>query len=231
MKILLSTILWDLKLQIRNNILTVAIVIAVLYTSIFLLLNLKGYDDILAALIFSDPAVMGFLFIGVLVLFEKNANTLEALVVTPAKIWHYLFAKAISLSIIALIICFAMVFAGHGFNLNYGYFILAALLSSILYILIGFIGVARVNSFNQYIIIIPLFLTPIFLPYLNFFNVTDTYLFYIIPTQASLLLFKAAFSEIGVFDIIYSISYLIVCIYISYRLAKKQFIKYIIGRS
>ena len=228
MKTLLSTIIWDLKLQVRNNILTVAIIIAALYTGIFFAFNLKGHDDILVALIFSDPAVMGFIFIGVLVLFEKGANTLQALVVTPIKIWQYLFSKAISLTLIALIICFAMIFAGHGFKLNYLYFTLASFLTSVLYVLIGFIGVAKIKTFNQYIIIIPVFLAPAVLPMLNFFEVTNTYLFYIFPTQASLILFKGTYERIGLFDLFYSITYLVIWILFTYYLASKQFDKHLI---
>ena len=149
MRTLFTTIWWDLKLQARNNIITIAVIIAALYTGIFYLLNLKGFDDILIALILTDPAFMGFIFIGVIILFEKSANTLEALVVTPIKTWQYIFSKAISLTLIALIICFAMMFAGHGFKLNYIYFTTAATLTSILFVLIGFIGVVKVKSFNQ----------------------------------------------------------------------------------
>ncbi len=228
MRILINTIIWDLKLQVRNNIFTIAIIVAAIYTGIFLGFKLKGNDDILSALIYSDPAFMGFLFIGVLVLFEKGANTLQALVVTPVKIWHYLFSKAISLTLIALIICFAMAFAGHGFNFNYLYFILGTFLSSVLFVFIGFIGVAKVNTFNQYIVIIPLFLAPIALPFLNFFGATDILWFYIIPTQASLLLFRAAFSQISLFETIYAIIYLCFSIAVTYVIAKRLFIKYVI---
>lgn len=230
MKTLFNTIIWDLKLQVRNNILTVAVVIAAIYTGVFFLLDLKGNDDVLIILIFTDPAMMGFLFMGVLFLFERSANTLEALVVTPVKIWQYIFSKAISLTLIALIVCFAIVFAGHGFAINYIFFFLASFLTSILFILLGFIGVVQIHTFNQYILIIPSFFTPFSLPLLNFFEITNTYLLYIIPTQASLLLFKASFENIPVFDIIYSIIYLIIWIILAYYFAHKQFIKKIIRR-
>ena len=230
MKILFKTIIWDLKLQVRNNILTVAIIIAAIYVGIFLLLNLKGNDDILIVLIFTDPVMLGFLFMGVLFLFERGSNTLEALVVTPVKIWHYLFSKAISLTLIALIICFAIVFAGHGFSINYINFFLASFLTSILFIFLGFIGVLQIHTFNQYILIIPLFFAPFSLPMLNFFEVTNTYLLYIFPTQASLLLFTASFENIPVFDTIYSVTYLTIWIFVAYFFAHKQFIKKIIRR-
>lgn len=228
MKTLFKLIYWDLKIQARNGIITVALVIAVIYTGLFLLFGLKHNDKVLIAILFSDPTFMGFIFTGVLVLFEKNANTLQALVVTPVKIWQYLFSKVISLTLIALIICFAMVFAGHGFRLNYFYFIVATFLSSALFIFLGFIGVAKVKTFNQYIIVIPLFFLPLILPYLNFFEITNTYWFYVLPTQASFILFQAAFERMSAAEMIYAIVYLGFTIAITYYFSKKLFIKHII---
>lgn len=228
MRTLSKLILWDLKLQVRNNILTVAVFIAAFYMALFLLLGLRGKDKILIALIFSDPTFLGFIFTGVLILFEKSANTLQALIVTPVKIWQYLFSKAISLTIITSIICFAMVFASHGFQFNYLYFLAATFLSSVLFIFLGFIGVARVKTFNQYIIVIPLFITPLILPYLNFFGVTNTLWFYLLPTQASFILFQGAFEKVTLPEALYSFGYLTFSIWITYRISKQLFMKYIV---
>lgn len=228
MKTLLRLIYWDLKLQAKNGILTVSVIIALFYTGLFLLLNLKGNDKVLIAILFSDPTFMGFIFTGVLVLFEKSANTLQALVVTPVKIWQYLFSKAISLTFIALIICFAMVFASHGFNFNYFFFIAATFLSSVLFVFLGFVGVSKIKTFNQYIIVIPLFLMPLVLPVLNFFEVTDTLWLYIIPTQASFILFQGAFEKISPAEVIYALVYLVFAIGLVYYISKRLFLKHII---
>lgn len=228
MKTLIKLIFWDLKIQVRNGIVTVAVVIAAIYTGIFYLSGLRGNNEILVALIFSDPTFMGFIFTGVLVLFEKSSNTLQALVVTPVKIWQYFFAKAISLSLIALIICFAMVFAGHGFRLNYASFLAATFLSSVLFVFLGFIGVAKVKTFNQYIIVIPLFIAPLSLPYLNYFGLTDSWWFYILPTQGSFILFRGAFESISTGEVIYALLYLSFSIGISYFISKRLFMKHIV---
>lgn len=228
MKILFKMILWDLKIQARNNILTVALIIAAIYTAVFYILGLHGSDKILIALIFSDPTFMGFIFTGVLVLFEKSSNTLQALVVTPVKIWQYFFSKAISLTLLALIICLAMVFAGHGFRFNYFYFIAATFLSSILFIFLGFVGVAKVKTFNQYIIVIPLFFAPLNLPFLNFFGVTDSLWFYLLPTQASFILFRGAFEIITWGEALYAFVYLSFSIWTAYFFSKRLFLKHII---
>jgi fluoroquinolone transport system permease protein len=228
MKALFRSVAWDLKLQARNNILTVAIIIAAIYTGCFLGFNLKGHDDILVALIFSDPTFMGFIFTGVLVLFEKSENTLQALVVTPLRIGQYLWSKAISLTMVSLVVCFAMIIAGHGFRFNWITFFSACFLSSVFFIFLGFIGVASVKTFNQYIIVLPVFMAPLSLPFLNYFGVTHTLWFYLLPTQASLILFQASFEKVPWGELAYAYGYLVVAIGFVYWFSKKKFVKHLI---
>lgn len=208
MNTLLNLIKIDLKLLIKYNLLSVSIFISGIYILIFKIFDVGSYHPLVSAIIFSDPAMLGFIFIGVMVLFEKQQNTLQALSVCPVKLEKYIWSKAISLTILALPICFGIVFSAHGFNFNYFAFITAMLLSSVLFALLGFIGVARVQTFNQYIIIIPLFLAPAIIPLLALFDLWFHPLFYLIPTQASLLLFKAVFEPIQPLEWIYSITYL-----------------------
>lgn len=223
MKKLLATVKWDLTLAVKYNIVAVAILVTIVYTVLFKVFSFNRFDDLLIILIFSDPVMLGFVFIGVLVLFEKGANTLQAVVVTPLKAWQYLWSKTISLTLIAAVCSLVMAIVGHGWKFHYLYLALAVLLSSALFVMIGFIGVARVSTFNQYIIIVPLFLTPMILPFLNFFGVTNTYWFYLIPSQASLILFRAAFKSGSTLEIAYAILYLGMCTALAYSLARKSF--------
>ena len=73
-KRLLGTVLWDLRLQVKYQILTVAVIVTALYISIFKLLVRGEFDELLVLLIFTDPAMLGFIFIGALVLFEKSSK-------------------------------------------------------------------------------------------------------------------------------------------------------------
>ncbi len=231
MKRLVRTIFWDLRLEWQYQIITVATIVTALYVLVFL--NIPGeFKQILVIIIFSDPALLGFTFIGGLVLFEKSAGTLQALVITPLRIWQYLWAKTISLTLIALPCCLAMAWAGHGWEIQYLYFLSGVVLTSCLFVLVGFVGVARVKTLNQYLMIFPFFLTPFFLPLLNFFEVTDTLWFYIIPSQASLILLKAGFSVgIASAEIIYAMVYLLICIGLAYYFARFSYIKYIIQKA
>lgn len=227
MKMLLNTIGWELRLQIRYHIVTITALVTISYAAIFYFLPMKGYEKILITLIFSDPAMLGFMFIGVLVLFEKGANTIHALVITPLKPSVYIWAKAFSLTLISIPAGFIMAIIAHGWDFNYLYLLLGIIYSSFLALLIGYIGVSRVRTLNQYLMILPFFLTPLILPLLNFFHLTDSWLLYFIPTQAALNLFEAAFtgfSQTG--DILYAVFYPVPWIWILFIQAKKAFIKY-----
>ena len=221
---------WDLRVALRYNIITVTIVITILYTLIIKLIPGGEITEVLATLIFSDPTMLGFIFIGAIILFEKDANTLQALSVTPIYAWQYLWSKAIALTLIALFCSCGIAIAGHGVHVNFLWLILATTLSSFLFIFIGIIGVSRVKSFNHYIILIPLFLLPTVLPLIDFYDIYKSWIFYLIPTQGSLLLFRAAFEGGTPFDIIYSFGMLGISIYISYKLAEKHFLNYLTGK-
>ena len=228
---LLGTVLWDLRLQVKYQILTVAAIVTALYIALFKLLVREEFDELLILLIFTDPAMLGFIFIGALVLFEKSSNTLDALVVTPLRMQEYLISKAISLSIIATVCALLMAIAGHGINFNYLPFIYSVLMTSAIVTLLGFYGASRINSFNQYFILIPIFLTPLALPLLNLFGITDSLFLYALPTQATLNLLRASFHPIPAGDMLYSLTFLPLFLVLSYFLAAHAFKRHILVSS
>ena len=227
-KRLLRNVLWDLYLQVRYQILTVAVILTILYILIFKLVVRGEFDEILILLIFTDPAMIGFIFIGALVLFEKGSNTLDALVVTPLRVSEYLMSKVISLGLISTVCALVIMIAGHGFRLHYGLYLYSVFMTSGIVTLLGFAGASRVRSMNQYFIIIPQFLAPLALPLLNFFGLTDTWLLYILPSQATLNLLWASIHPIPVVDMVYSLIYLPAWFLFSYWFAAYSFRKYIL---
>lgn len=201
----------DMILITRNRILHIAALITALYAGILQVLPENNFITVMITLIFTDPVTLGFMFIGVMVLFEKGGNTLQALSVTPVRAEEYLWSKAITLTLVALVASVLMALAGVGLQFQPGFLIAVVVFSSILFVFIGFIGVSKVKTFNQYFIVIPVFMVPGFLPFLNFFNITDTWLWYLLPTQASLVLFSAAFETtvtLSRVEIIYALLYL-----------------------
>ncbi len=226
MKKLLKITLWEFVLQVRQHIITVVAAITLIYSLAFIFFDNLPTNFIIL-LISTDPTMLGFLFIGVLILFEKDSKTIEAVVITPIKKSEYLLAKIISLTGIALVASLIMAFASQK-EINFFVFSLAVLLSSAHFLLIGFLGAVRVKTINQYIFILPFSLIPLMLPLLNFFEFTDSVLLYIFPFQACLLLFEAAFDSILLWQWIYALLYLPLSTIGLYFLALKFYDKYLI---
>lgn len=227
MKKFKKTLVWDLKLLVRYQILTIALVVTVGYVVLFT--GAKAYlaESVVTMLIFSDPAMLGFMFIGALVLFEKSAQTLSAITVTPLRTSQYLWSKVFALTIMAIPCSIAMALVGLQ-GVQWHWLLLAVVLSSALYTLIGFIGVLRVKTLNQYLIVIPLFMIPLCVPLLGWLNITpEFYGYYLVPTQASLILFKASIGQVAPWQLVYALTYLALTIWQAYRVAKRTFIKYV----
>jgi fluoroquinolone transport system permease protein len=222
-KRLASLMKLDAILIVRNKILLVTLVITALYAAIFQVLPETHFHTVVTLFIFTDPVMLGFLFIGVMMLFEKQGNTLQAMIVSPVSPGEYIASKAITLTILALLSALVMGFAAVGFHFHILFMGLAVVLSSLLFIFFGFVAVSKVQTFNQYFIVIPLFMIPCFLPLLNYFGITNTIVLYVIPTQASLILFEAAFNtEVALDDKIYALVYLPLSLFPAFALAKRM---------
>ena len=226
---------WELVLLYRYKIIHISILSVVLYfLTTQAVQSLKGQTQVHSLLLFFDPALIGIMFVGALVLFEKSENVLQALVITPMKTDDYLLSKIISLttlSVISATIFMALMIIFN--NISFDLFFLATgiILTSVMLILFGFILVSRVNSINGYLLGLGLgFIILTFPPLLQLFGIYDSPVFYIWPTEASFILFDGVFNSarLETWEIAYGIFYQIFWIVLFYYLAKKAFYKYIV---
>lgn len=217
----------DFRLLNRNRIIQISVLVTIIYIAVFKGLSAFGnMDQLLVLVIFNDPALLGFLFIGVITLFEKNENTIQVLAVTPFNEKNYILSKSISLTVIALVCCLAMAIAADGFNFNMIHFILASVLTSMLFSFLGFIAVSGENSFNKYILKALGYLVLLSLPFTGYFGLTEFYWFVLFPTQPAIDLFHASFDEtMSAGRIFYAYSGLIVWCLVSYYIALKSITK------
>lgn len=228
MKLFIQNIKWDAILIYKYGIVYVALGITALYCLGFWFGNTQGSEKAIAALVFTDPAMYGFLFTSIMILFEKDANTHKVLAVTPMPTHYYILSKAMVFTSLSLVCSVAMILAATPQVLNLIMFVLGVVLSSVLFVFIGVITISYVNSFNQFVMSMPIVLAPVCLPFLDYFNLYNCVLFYIIPTQASLILFKASVSEVPWWQVIYAIFYLVACCFIAYKWAVKNYKKQIL---
>ncbi|CDO04896.1 hypothetical protein BN988_03473 [Oceanobacillus picturae] len=98
-----AAFLYDIKIQFRHGLYAVYTLVSLFYI-IALHQIPEQYREIAGIFItFSDPGVLGFFFIGGLVLLERNQNILDNLFITPYKVEEYIFSKALSLTVLSIL--------------------------------------------------------------------------------------------------------------------------------
>ena len=227
---------WEFVLLYRYKIIHISILSVILY-----FLTTQAIEDMNkpifhTMLLFFDPAIIGIMFIGALILFEKSENVLQALVITPMQVDDYLLSKITSLTILSVIsaaifITLLNIFSGIDFNILF--LALGIILTSVMLILLGFTLVSRVNSINEYLLaMVVAFLGLLFPPMLHLSGLYENIIFFLWPTQASFTLFTGVFNATSLesWEIAYGIIYQVIWIGLLYFLAKKAFHKHIVSK-
>ena len=226
---LLEALKQDLKFQFRHGFYHAYLVVSVLY--IGLLLYIPGDYRAFAAgiIVFSDPAMLGFFFVGALLLLERGENILEGLFVTPLRVGEYLAARVISLTVLALGTAFLISIIALGLDFNAPLLFVGVVLTAVFFSLLGVTLAVKVETVNQYLMVSILYSIIISLPLLEFLGLFKTILFYLWPTRASLVLIFAAFGfSVSWWELIFSVVILLIWIGIAFCWAYSWFYKYII---
>ncbi|MFH1014103.1 MAG: ABC transporter permease [Thermoplasmatota archaeon] len=220
---------WDMILQSRYKIIHLSILSVIIYYISLVAIPSMNTTEFKTLYLFLDPTLIGIMFIGALVLFEKTENTLQALTVTPMETRTYFLSKIISLTALSVVSSFLFVFLAHGIHFQYFYMIAGIVLTSVLLILLGFLLVARCKSINEYLVMMMMAFLLLFIPpLLVITGIYDNVVFYLWPSQASFLLFNGVFGTVSLNETIYALIYLIIWIVGCYYLAKKAFYKHIV---
>ena len=204
---LASALKLDFQLQLRYGFYYAAIFITLVWAVIIRLLPAWSMSAALPVVMFTDLATVGFFFIAGMILFEKGEQTLFAVVVTPLRFWEYLTSKLVTMTVLAIIISMVVVVVAVGLNFNPFLLVLGVSLLSLIALLIGFIAVSPFNSISSFIIPSQIFLIPLGLPLIYYLGWWPHPVFYLIPTQASLLLLKSAFESIATWQLVYAVIY------------------------
>lgn len=226
MKRFLALLQLDALLVNRYQIISLSVVVTALYAGLFYALNenWESFPKIVLLCVFSDPAVLGYMFLGALILFEKTDNNLAALAVSPLRPAQYLWSKNLVLTLVALVFSYALMFVAYGWNFNYGYFGLGIVLASLFFTFVGFISVSFFDTFNKYILGAVFFIMVMNLALLNFLELTDDWLiFYLLPSQGVLILLEASVEAMPAWKIAYALISLPIWITAAYFMAKKTF--------
>ena len=220
----------DVRLQFRYGFYAVYAVLSVVFVLGLRAMGPELRTDAAVLLIVTDPTVLGFYFIAATVLFEKDEGVLDALVVSPLGDRGYLVSKVLSLSLLATIAATLVAVLGHGSTPGLGVLVVGVALSASLFVLIGFVAVARFDSINQYFVSAVGWGTVLFLPLFGYVGVVETPLFYLLPAKPALLLVEGGFRPLPPWQVAYGIGYLVAGNGVAYAWARRAFRRHVVRR-
>lgn len=229
MRRLLSAMLFEVRLQARQGFYAAYVLISAFYIIILRLIPEGDMKTTAHALItFSDPSMLGFYFVGGLVLLEKNQRILDPLMVTPLTLDEYMLSKVVSLAALSMASGAVIRFGALGFEGEWFGFLAGLFFTSVFFTLFG-LGVAvRCHGVNQYFIKSTFAALVFTLPILDALNIWSTPLFYAFPSNASLLLIESSFFPLSAWEYVYSLSAITVWIAAAYVWARKSFHQFVV---
>jgi len=228
---LLNAIQYDLKLQFRHGFYYAYLIVCIMFVVVIRSFPVGIRTQVLTVGLLTDPSILGFFFLGGIILLEKGQNTLEGLFITPIRMSEYIWSKVISLTVLALLSCLVICIGSVGFSCNLFWFIVGIGLTSILFVLLGFTLVSITKTVNTYLLSSPIYGAITMIPLLGYFNIVKSPLFYLVPTQSSLTLIDGAFRPRPIGEMLLSVVLLLVFIYLAWLWASKWFNKYIVQRT
>ncbi|MCG8480230.1 MAG: hypothetical protein MI724_14125 [Spirochaetales bacterium] len=184
MKLFVGLLLWDIRFAWRHGFYLIYGAVALLYIAAIRLF--PDPDGLATLLVFTDASVLGALFIGAIVLLEKDQGTNAPFSVIPAPFLLYFLAKMLSLFTITLGATVVIVVGG-GVGVNNVWTSLFSLTTTtLLFSSLGFTAALRSAGLNGYFCrIIPLLIVGM-LPLFDLFPLYEGELFFFLPTALSL---------------------------------------------
>lgn len=150
---LLNVLLGDIRYQLKYGFYAAYAVICIVYIGALILLPQALVKQAFALIIFSDPAALGFFFVGGIVLLERDEALHSYVAILPVHDNWYIISKVLSLAAIALIVALAISIFALGGAVNYGLLSVAVLLGSALFTLLGIAVATRAQSINHYFLL------------------------------------------------------------------------------
>ncbi len=193
---LVKQIKWQFLIFQRNNLVAMLLGITVFYVLlIFFIRDFANADKFITLLIYNDPAVIGFVFIGMSIILEKDQDVLSALFVTPLDHHVYLLSRIVTLSAFGLFGALAMVIAAKGTAFNVVHFSIGAFSTCAIFCLMGIFIVSYTTEILHFLLRAVPMLIGMSLPLLNYFELTDLAFLKLFPIQGGLNLMVNSYSS------------------------------------
>lgn len=208
----------EVKLQWKNGL-----YILYLFINWFYILVLgyipQEYKQLVATLLLlSDPTFLGMMFVGGILLLEKNQGIPKGIGVTPLGSVGYIIGKVFSLLVIALITGLCIMGVG---EIQIGFYsVVSLIISGSLFTLLGIIIGSFAKGINHFICLIALFTIPFAIPLIIYLIVPTCPFLMWIPTTSTIYLLN----NIGnsTFHLVYLMLWLIVTFTVTKKIVEQE---------
>jgi fluoroquinolone transport system permease protein len=224
---LATAFLADVRFQFRHGFYYAYLFVSVVYIVLLRLVEDGMREKLAVFVVFSDPAMLGFFFIGGIILLEKAQGIFPALFVTPIRIAEYVWAKVWSLTLLSLGTSFFILLATVGTDMRVLPIFIGVTFTSAIATLIG-IGLAvRVKTVNQFLVSSVLFVPIFFAPVMEWIG-GQSFIYYLFPGKASLHFLEGGFARITWNETIYALCMLFCACIAAYYFASRSLMKFIL---
>lgn len=150
MKRLINAFFSDIRYQWRYGFYLVYAFVAAFFIAVIRLLPPDWRQIALIATLLSDPALLGFFFIGGILQLERGEGLLDALFLSPLRPWEYIISKGASLGVLAALVGCLMALGSGVRGIQYAVLVPVMFLGSICFTWIGIATAINLRSMNAY---------------------------------------------------------------------------------
>lgn len=225
MRMILHATISDIRFQMRQGISLVYVVITLVYLLVLGKLPEAINAWVVPVMVYSDPAMLGFFFIGGIVMLEKSQGVIQYLTVTPLAPTAYLLAKTISLGLVSMAAGIAIVLLTYHGTVMWGTLLVGIFLSSAAATSFGFLVAAGCRTVNAYFVrMIPAMILLVAPTVLVFIPVLRP-IACLLPSSAGLLLVLGAFRGITILEVAACMVSLLIWDALLLKIAENSFVK------
>jgi fluoroquinolone transport system permease protein len=227
--VLAAAVRMDFRLQRRYGFWYATAFVVLLWIGVLQLVPDPLLGPAMPYLLMADLAFMMFFIAGAL-FFEKGERTVFALLTTPLRFRHYLTAKLLTMSTLALVTCVVVVLVDYGPGVAPLPFLAGVVLMTLLMLLAGFVTAPLFPSISEWILPSTLVLAVANAPVVGYSGLYPHPAFALVPTDGPLLLLGAAFDQVDLAlgQWVYALGYPVLWIGGLCLLARRVFHRYVV---
>lgn len=173
----------------RRGVIGAAAAVVIIYVILLRVLGETVAEALLPYLVFSDPAALGFFFVGGIVLADRAEGVAAAVSTSPVEPWQIVVGRVGVLSAIGSAGGLA-VGLGSGLAVEWLTFVPAVVLTAVVYTSFGYAVAMRAGSVNEYFARATAWSIPLFAPLVAFALDPERWILSMWPTTASLILLR-----------------------------------------